>query len=395
MKINSVELWDKPEQELRSGTAFKSEMSSYDHAFICGLIKQNRPKKLLEIGVAEGGTTAVIVNCLALLEENCEIYSVDLNERFYQDIEKKTGYEYERLNAHIRKQSEIEHQMLLGKTIGGQIEKVGYGIDFVILDTTHSLPGEILDFLCILPYLIKGATVVLHDTNLNYIRALGGTRNQVIESSKRIATKLLFSAVVADKYLPIVQGNVANIAAFKISEDTYKYIAGLFYLLTCTWKSVPKVNELQEYRNIYVKHYEDWYLKLFDIAVADNCKILGRVEVAQSIQDENCMKYRFPYYEMPAGSKVVLYGAGKVGKEVFEAQKKRKIYNIVLWVDKKYEQFIEAGLEIKSPDEILETDFDYIVVAVEAEDVFHEIRKDIISKGYNAGKPILGPISKY
>ena len=40
------------------------EMSEFESAFLCGLLKKFRPKKILEIGVAAGGTTAVMLQCL-------------------------------------------------------------------------------------------------------------------------------------------------------------------------------------------------------------------------------------------------------------------------------------------------------------------------------------------
>ena len=40
------------------------EMSEFESAFVCGLIKEKRPKKILEIGVAGGGTTAIVMQCL-------------------------------------------------------------------------------------------------------------------------------------------------------------------------------------------------------------------------------------------------------------------------------------------------------------------------------------------
>ena len=43
------------------------------------------------------------------------------------------------------------------------IDEIGSDIDFLILDTLHIVPGEILDFLVCLPYLTKDAIVVLHD----------------------------------------------------------------------------------------------------------------------------------------------------------------------------------------------------------------------------------------
>ena len=44
------------------------EMSYWQSSFLCGLIKKERPQKILEIGVSAGGTTAIILNCLSLIE---------------------------------------------------------------------------------------------------------------------------------------------------------------------------------------------------------------------------------------------------------------------------------------------------------------------------------------
>lgn len=36
-------------------------MSEFDSAFLCGIIKKQKPKKILELGIASGGTTAIIM----------------------------------------------------------------------------------------------------------------------------------------------------------------------------------------------------------------------------------------------------------------------------------------------------------------------------------------------
>ena len=45
------------------------EMSESESAFLCGALKQFHPKKILEIGVAGGATTAIIVQTLEDLGE--------------------------------------------------------------------------------------------------------------------------------------------------------------------------------------------------------------------------------------------------------------------------------------------------------------------------------------
>ena len=56
-------------------------MTSFQHSFLCGLMKENRPKKIVEVGVSAGGTTGVILHCLKMLNIKSEMYSVDLEER--------------------------------------------------------------------------------------------------------------------------------------------------------------------------------------------------------------------------------------------------------------------------------------------------------------------------
>ena len=394
--FRDIELWDFPVRELRSRMDFVCEMTAYDHSFLCGMIKMKNPKKVVEIGVAEGGTTAVIVNRVSLLDGGAkrEVYSVDLNDMLFYDKEKKTGYEYNRLRTYIS-ETDVVHQMLLGETIAKQIEKIGADIDFVIIDTTHRLPGEILDFLCVLPYLAKEATVVLHDMNLNYMKVESGNRENIVHSAQYIVTKVLFSAVAADKYLSITEDNLANIGAFTISSDTFRHVESLFYLLSLTWGYMPQKKMLDDYRSVYAKHYDKECLELYDIAVKNNQKMLGMLELAENVFEENLNKYRFPYHIVPDGSKVILYGAGAAGREIYVTQKRKGKYEIVLWVDKKFEECMKEGLEVESPEHMLDVEFDYIVVAVERENIFQSIYQEIISSGWDKGKPVLGPISGF
>lgn len=392
--IFNIALWDDPIRQLKAQTKFVCEMDSYDLAFLCGMIKNKEPKKLVEIGVAEGGTTAVIVKSLSMLGGKREVFSVDLNETLYCDNRKRTGYEYDRLMPYIDK-TDIVHNILLGEIIAKQIDKIGSGIDFVIIDTTHKLPGEVLDFLCVFPYLTRDATVVLHDTNLNYIKAISGSRSRLLDSTESVATKFLFSAVTAEKYLKITESGLPNIAAFTIKKDTYEHIIDLFYLLSFTWAYIPEKNMLNDYRNIYARHYDKMCLEIYDIAVTINQKIDRRMELAKNIHEENINKYRFPYNEISRGGKIVLYGAGGVGREIYEVQKNRGIYDIVLWVDINFENCIQEGLNVDNPKKMLTTEFEYIVVAVEEEKTFRLIHQEIRLNGWDRGKPILGPISQY
>ena len=63
----------------------RSEMSSWQQGFLCGLIKKYNPKKIVEIGVSAGGTTAVVLNTLSLICSDAYMYSIDYCENYYLD----------------------------------------------------------------------------------------------------------------------------------------------------------------------------------------------------------------------------------------------------------------------------------------------------------------------
>ena len=66
-----------------------SELSDVDLSFIGGGVKKFRPKRILEIGVAGGGTTCFVLQCLEKMNIDAKMYSVDLAYTFHKDKNKK------------------------------------------------------------------------------------------------------------------------------------------------------------------------------------------------------------------------------------------------------------------------------------------------------------------
>ena len=64
-------------------------MAPSESAFLCGALQTCRPKKILEVGVACGGTTAIILQLLEDRHEPYEFHSVDLVPKY---AGKDTGY---------------------------------------------------------------------------------------------------------------------------------------------------------------------------------------------------------------------------------------------------------------------------------------------------------------
>ena len=83
---DALDILDKLPNEARA------EMSLWQLSYLYGLIRDQHPHKILEIGVAAGGTTSVILNCLSKLDIKCQLFSVDVSEKFYRDHKYKTGF---------------------------------------------------------------------------------------------------------------------------------------------------------------------------------------------------------------------------------------------------------------------------------------------------------------
>ena len=234
------------------------EMTEFESAFLCGLIREKKPRKIVEFGIAAGGTTAIILECLSQLgmNETTELYSIDCCELFYRGNGEKSGYlaeEYKEVSNWHGK-----HKAFLGKYFPEVADEIGNDIDFVVLDTVHSLPGEFLDFLAVLPRLKSHACVVVHDIILNHI-----------ENPSEIATQLLMDTVVGDKCLiedEDRENGYPNIGSFDINDDTAKYIADVFHALTISWSYLPDGGMYELYLRFFEKYYSSDLHKIAETA---------------------------------------------------------------------------------------------------------------------------------
>lgn len=282
-----------------------AEMSEWQHAFLCGLLKETRPRKILEIGVSAGGTTAVMLNCLSLLKCRCHFTSVDISETYYKNPNYKSGFLAEYAKNLI--ENYAEHEVKIG-IIPDLIDEIGGDIDFLVIDTMHLLPGEILDFLVCLPYLSDNAVVCLHDVILHGIELM----------SDAYATQVLLDCITADK-IPIFgedkEFGYPNIAAFRINADTKKYIYDVFSALLLTWQYEVEDVHLDAYRDKYVEcGYSDECIKVFDCAR----RIFFDAAKKKREASANRVKSLVNHMRKLFGKKVYIYGAGEVGRMAYD-----------------------------------------------------------------------------
>ena len=304
-------MYYEPQEILHSLKYHDQEMNYEQLGFLCGLLKEKRPKKIVEVGVAAGGVTCVILKCIESLREKTEVYSIDISKNYWRNQSKKTGYMLEEIPKELKQ----NHKLLTGKYLAERLEEIEpeRDIDFLILDTVHSLPGELFDFIAAQPYLSQNAIVVLHDIVLNHLDGC----------FEAFATKIVFDVVCADKYYLLdthtqesKKAGIENIAAFQINNDTKKYMEDCFSALSITWAYFPEEEELKLYRNLVEREYNDLCLRLWDCAIRMQRLSCSTRYVEQDIGNWNNFielkrKWRL-------ASKICIYGYGMKGKKYLD-----------------------------------------------------------------------------
>lgn len=228
-----------------------SQMSINERYFLNGVIRHFRPSRILEVGVAEGGSSAIILNAIRDRPDAC-LVSMDYLEKW--DRERSIGWlvteKFRDLSSNwtLYKGGDVSSFIEeAAKTMGGEIE-------LALIDTSHIHPWETLNFLCLLPFLKTGAWVVLHDISLQ------------VEWKGYMACRYLWAHVVTEnKQTPVPDGGriFSNIGAFQVTEDTRKYVGNLFLSLANPWGLRIKTNDLESISNLFKKYYPQYWLDFF------------------------------------------------------------------------------------------------------------------------------------
>ncbi len=100
-------------------------------------------------------------------------------------------------------------------------------------------------------------------------------------------------------------------------------------------------------------------------------------------------RYLFPFDKLPKESRIVIYGAGKVGKSYWKCLQSCNYARKLYWVDKKYAKLQKMGIPVESPRILSQIEFDYIVIAVSDEKIAEEIKADLKNIKHTADSKIV------
>lgn len=93
------------------------------------------------------------------------------------------------------------------------------------------------------------------------------------------------------------------------------------------------------------------------------------------------IRYISPYMNLLSEKRVILYGAGAVGRDLYRLHKSYKDLEIILWVDQNWEELQKEGLAVCAVEKIYYASYDYIILAVKEEEAADAIGGSLRRQG--------------
>jgi len=237
------------------------ELTPEEQKFMNGLIRNIKPRKIIEIGVSKGGSSALILNAINDIKGS-KLYSIDKSIYCYKEKNKKSGFIVEEKFPELLD----KWSLFTGGITSEFIETIGDGIDLVFIDTVHIAPGEMLDWLMVLPFLKNEAIVVFHDTFYLYYN------KQVTKYKTHTSNNQLLCYIRGELILPQYGDSVffRNIGALKLAPEQNKYYYQYFLALGNQWEYMPSETHQKLMRDFFMKYYGKNYVDIYDDALEKN-----------------------------------------------------------------------------------------------------------------------------
>ncbi len=78
--------------------------------------------------------------------------------------------------------------------------------------------------------------------------------------------------------------------------------------------------------------------------------------------------------------KIILYGAGKVGQDAHK-QLLKFGYEIIVWVDKNIDKYREQGMDVNSPQNMIEADYDVVMLMANDQGIAKSMEENLLAMG--------------
>ncbi len=258
------------------------------------------------------------------------------------------------------------------------------------------------------PDLVTSGLTIVNDNKVNYeIDRMPEGLYELEDIKKKLIPRMMYDeqagkrAITSSVCNKIYKVDLLKKIIFDLDESiTYGEDAAITYLYTAraskivvlnnSWynyiihsNSMVRHHDVNSFERIY-QFYNYLKKKFLELGIwnqmESQVKEYTKVFLFQATQDvfdifvEEPI-YLFPFKHIEKGSRVVIYGAGKVGISYSESLIKSGYARLQGWVDKNYETLTTKKHIIEPPDILQNRETDYIVIAIKNKEVASEIQE--------------------
>lgn len=138
--------------------------------------------------------------------------------------------------------------------------------------------------------------------------------------------------------------------------------------------------------NVYIAKIEKLFDEVLRVNMGLSCEQIGNEAEEENKLEDRVYYYRFPDGFIPNGAKVILYGAGNIGTNYYNYIKATDCCKVVAWVDAAVEKYRNIGKKIENIEEVIDLEYDIILISVMSESVAQLIHNDLRKKGIDKRK---------
>lgn len=142
-----------------------------DARFLRALVIEARPGIAVELGVASGCSSLVILHALSHVhgegDDRVRLYAFDVADRCYFDPQHPTGAAVGEFAPHLLP----HYRLTCGDARDARRVLPSGAVTFAFVDANHFHPWPVLDLIALRPLLAPGAWVTLHDVRLPALQA--------------------------------------------------------------------------------------------------------------------------------------------------------------------------------------------------------------------------------
>jgi hypothetical protein len=211
-------------------------ISLTDTRFLHNMILREKPDKVLEVGVASGYSTSVLLRALSCQHSHQAIgtawlHSVDLLPHCYFAPERATGSAVHEIVPVLANRVSFH----FGETAVAA-RNFGEVFPLAFVDGNHQNPWPVFDLLAIWPAMKAGSWVILHDIFLPVLE----------QGCQSNGPGLLFTLWPGEKLLQSPNHETRNVGAIRLPENQADALSALALLLKFAWECEGPDEKLQQ-----------------------------------------------------------------------------------------------------------------------------------------------------